>query len=220
MNFECRVVLPYTTGLPKDVSTNTFSVAEPVTTDPAVSAQQIALWLIQFYNGGSGDEVRKYISTAVSRGVDACRVDVYDREAPEPRAPLASVPFTLGAVTGGTTQMPLETAVCLSFQGARASGQPQARRRGRIYLGPLQSNAITMSLNNTPVPNSTFITDVLDAAEALYDNLVGDGFVWTVWSSVNNSPTIITECWMDNALDNQRRRELPATTRTTRVVNP
>lgn len=55
--------------------------------------------------------------------------------------PPERVPFdaTRGTLTPGVTHYPNEIAVVLSYRAAYVSGVRKARRRGRIYIGPLAS---------------------------------------------------------------------------------
>lgn len=218
MYYEARVVLPYTTGLPTDVSTNTFSFweAEPVA-DPVVSALLIADALVDFYNGNGSNGPAYYISPIVSRATDACRVEVYDRQAPTPRAPLATLPFTLGGNTTGALY-PADVALCLSFQGGRQSGVPQSRRRGRIYLGPLTVAVATTSTTLPPVPASSAITNILARAVALSSNVRSDSIIWQVWSTVDQAGVDLVEAWIDNVFDTQRRRDVAPSTRSTATL--
>lgn len=101
-----------------------------------------------------------------------------------------------------------------SFQGARTSGSVQARRRGRIYIGPLKT---TTSTNGRP--NSTAITTLATASSALGIDLnaVADT-TWCVWSPTSGTAVPITDGWVDNAFDTQRRRGWDPTSRTTYFV--
>lgn len=105
-------------------------------------------------------------------------------------------------------------ALCLSFQADRVPGQPQARKRGRIYLGFLRE-----SLNDgTGRPTSAAITTILDAYEALYDAIdsITDAGTLAVWSGVDGAAWPVTTAWIDNAFDTQRSRGVVPTSKTIR----
>ena len=108
-----------------------------------------------------------------------------------------------------------ELAVCLSFQGDKEAGLPQARRRGRIYIGPLDNTSA-----NGNRPSSAIITSLANAAASFADavtNLGGNTW-WAVWSVANQEGVPISNGWVDNAWDVQRRRGVDPTSRTTWVV--
>jgi hypothetical protein len=137
----------------------------------------------------------------------------YDLSTPPPRVPII-VPlgstFNVAAVG-----IPTEVAAVVSFQGLPVAGVPQARRRGRIYLGALSSGFI---LNNTattfPVLLPAAITAINLAAKALRDSVALTQLRWAVWSSVDQVATIVNNGWCDNTPDTQRRRGVDATART------
>jgi len=141
-------------------------------------------------------------------------VKYYDAEGTAPNYPYLESTFNLASSPTGTP-LPSEVALCLSFQGVRIAGIPQARRRGRIYLGPLD-----ITVMNSGRPTSTAITNALDAAEAFYDavDVISSAQTWAVWSPTNGSATPVTNAWMDNAFDTQRSRGVEVTTKTTRVL--
>jgi hypothetical protein len=138
-------------------------------------------------------------------------VKYYDLPGVTPNYPVAEQTFNLTAVPAGTP-LPSELAVVLSFQGARTPGFPQARRRGRIYLGPLGTGA-----NTSGRPTAALITAMATQAAAFkttIDALASDT-EWAIWSVANQAPVDITGGWIDNAFDVQRRRGVEETSRTT-----
>lgn len=133
----------------------------------------------------------------------------YDLADPEPRAPV--VDQGLGTLTVGGNPLPTETAICVSFQAPRQSGASQARRRGRLFFGPLHvSNvhtdgrivASTLTLFGNAVQN------LLDASQA------ASTWAWAVYSRVNSAAIEVNQAWIDNEFDVQRRRGREYTSRT------
>lgn len=110
------------------------------------------------------------------------------------------------------TGLPTEVAMVLSFQGVKAAGFPQGRRRGRIFIGPLGSG-----VNGTDGrPTPTARTAIANAAATLKTDLAAPGGQhWAVWSSVDGQSVEIDNGWVDNAFDTQRRRGVQVTARTT-----
>lgn len=137
-------------------------------------------------------------------------IKVYDMADPEPRAPILETTFNLPA-DPSIASLPSEVALCLSFQAARQSGQSQARRRGRIYFGiPSTSQA-----GGDGRPSSAFVVALAEAGEDLLAQSVTDGdWAWAVYSTVDDNISFVTNGWVDNSWDTQRRRGLEYTTRT------
>lgn len=145
--------------------------------------------------------------------VNTVEVRLYDLEDDEPRQPKAIAKAT-GLAGGGAG--PREVALCLSFASDTPSGQPPARRRGRIYLGPFSQ----ANLNERPAQS------LRETCLALADRLANIGGVDVDWSVF--SPTTLAlaqgdydlaffpvkRSWVDDAWDTQRSRGLPPTVRT------
>jgi len=109
-------------------------------------------------------------------------------------------------------ELPSELAVCLSFQGARSAGFPQARRRGRLYIGPWGTGASTLGR-----PTTTVMGQIATAAATLKStaaSISGTGG-WAVWSVKDQAAVLVDNGWVDNAWDIQRRRGIDYTSRTT-----
>lgn len=187
-------------GLPEDYAVNTWHI-NTTAVDPAAGMAAFFADLQTFYTS-----IDNYLSS-LCEGTLAVRG--YNMDDPTPRVPF----FIDGvALTVGTSSYPTEVAMCLSFQGARISGENQARRRGRIYLGPLSP---TTGDGATGRPTTTFRTDCLAAMDTLADDALADPtYAWVVWSEAAGSGTVVTNGWVDNAFDTQRRRGLDPTVRT------
>lgn len=215
-----QVRMPFVTNLPKDVTVNTFWTLGG--SDRVQQAEDAADALVDFYTEppGGGDEIANWLSARISRGAEACSVVTYDISDPKPRPPIHVRQFSMPSASN-TASLPDEVALVLSFHGEPAAGIPQARRRGRIYLGPLWDGAATAAANEPSRPSTTLITQVQAAAVTLASTLNGENGApqWIVYSrvSANNAPVI--GGWVDNAWDTQRRRGADPTTRNTWAVN-
>lgn len=212
---QCR--MPYATNLPRDLAMTTWSVW-----DATATAEELAEgWpptIVDFFNEGVGAEqdLASRMSLAIVR--NACEIRTFAvPDTPGPMGdPIDIFPFTLDAATGSTWPLPLEVAVCVSFTGETSSqpGVPVASRRGRVYIGPLQSNAIDTSVDGFPNPSSGIMTALAGAASRLAAlGGPGDGW-WSVFSRTRWAWTPVESGWIDNEFDTQRRRDLDATTRT------
>lgn len=210
MTFRAQVVFPMFTNLPKDVITNTFHFT-PLTPIGLQTAAGIATpWLADFYElaYGGGTNMAAYMLPLLAT------VHWYDLEDPPPRQPHI-VP--LGAtISLGVSEIPTEVAAVVSFQGDPISGVPQSRRRGRVYIGALTNAAMDPGSGSSfPVLTTATLTALDNAATGL---LAASGsqadLRWVVHSTVAGTDAIVTNGWVDNSPDTQRRRSVDALSRT------
>ena len=207
-----QVRVPYDTALPEDATVNTFTFITPGADVTPTQASAICTALRDFYgviHTGSPNALASYWSVGVDLSLASCKV--YDIGDTPPRAPIVEEFGGFG--TTGTTAEPSELCGTLSFQGIRQSGQLQARRRGRIFFGPLASTALGSTY---PIRlNANFIAAANAAMKALAAPIgVTDPIQWCVYSRVNQSAVNVDNGWVDNAIDIQRRRGEKANART------
>lgn len=210
--YRIQWTLPYFTNMPGDVITNDFHVNHPIGDAPTSAFDDVRDALTTFYQAiytiGAGDDL-------LAPWVDDsnCTMKAYSLNDPTPRAPryLATVDLGLTPATDSVTA--LETAICLSFQGDPLSGTPQARRRGRVFLGGWAGVVDAGTSTQFPQVSNLITGGIASAAETLAASLSSAGMPWIVWSRVANLGATISNGWVDNALDTQRRREVPATAR-------
>lgn len=208
--YRFQVTFPVDTAIPADAITNTwhFSTvgAVPIITD----FDNVRDMLADFYTvapSAGGSALSTYLN---SRLAGPAIVKAYALEDAPPRVPAYESTFAFSAT--GTGSIPDEVALVLSFQASRASGQNQARRRNRVYLGPW-ANTIA---DTTGRPSSTIITQMARAAEDLAAAASSSvNWNWVVWSPTNSQDYQVDNGWVDNAWDTQRRRGLAPTSRTT-----
>ncbi len=128
---------------------------------------------------------------------------------PQPRYPFYEETWNLSSVPTGAPA-PTEVSICASFQGDRVSGTAQARRRGRIYVGPLKASLI----GTDGRPTSGALSQISAQTEDFYDDCLAMAESdWGVYSRVGAIFTPITNGWVDNEFDTQRRRGRVATSR-------
>ena len=197
-------------GLPEDQFINTFhfdSSGTPYEDDAPLAAAA----LIEFYTA---------ITTPTAAAVDwflsntllpQAEIVTYNLDDPEPRIP-TSFPFTIDPEPKSTDRnYPEEVAVCLSFRGAPPI---TARRRGRVYIGPLSTRAAETGLTTPSRPSPSFRNVLAESAVRLLAS-GGTGPAWVIRSLTPTPNTVLVQGgWVDNAWDTQRRRGLDATTRT------
>lgn len=131
----------------------------------------------------------------------------YNMADPEPREPVASVSW-LECLGVRSTNGPAEVALCLSYYADRNF----PRNRGRMYFGPWGNGGM---FSRPPA-------QAQEALATLAEGLSGLGGVNTQW--VQHSPrdarfSNVTDYWIDDAWDTQRRRGLKATSRLAGTVS-
>lgn len=192
-----------TSNLNADAATNTWAIT-------AVDVAQL--------NGVVFDTLQNFYIGLQSIFPNTVRQDdhllkAYNRANAIPRAPVAQRRFNFPGVPGGAP-LPPEVSMCMSFQGNQVSGQAQARRRGRVYLGPIRQDRV----GTDGRPTAGLITTIRDAGDYLVDASAAATWQWEVWSTVNNAAAAVTNGWVDNEFDTQRRRGRVATSRSTFAV--
>lgn len=175
---------------------------------PVTDFDNVRDMLKDFYTvAPTGNPIRTYMSGQLQL---TAKVKAYDLSQPKPRAPVYESTYAISGFGGGSP-LPNEVALCLSFEAKRESGELQARRRNRIYLGPFASGA----MGTTGRPSPVVLTDVLNAAKRLKDAQAASAtWDWMVYSPLNDEVLDIQHIWVDDAWDTQRRRGLSPSSRT------
>lgn len=213
--FRAQVSLRHDSGLPEDASVNTFHFNDPTA---LLDPQDIVTLLDDFYSAVHGG-VQPFDGFLAACLTGTADVNIYRLQDPSPRVPVITDTFTFAP--DNQVPLPSEVAVCLSFQGVPLAGVNQARRRGRIYIGPLSVLSLEgVNAGDTTGPSParvapTLITRIMAAADQLGSDSTAAGFEWSVYSPTANTMTEIDNGWVDNAFDIQRRRGETATSRTT-----
>lgn len=203
------------TNMPSDVVTNTFHFDPLTPLDMAATIPLVMPGLAQFYSQvyNATYKMGNYLVPG------SATVHWYDLGDPPPRSPTI---VSLGAtITTVATAIPTEVACVLSMQAPQVSGQPQARRRGRIYLGGVTELWMQTSTSAAfPTWSGAGVLHVTAAAAVFADAVRDNGVRWSVWSTVDAASALVTNGWVDNSPDTQRRRSVDASSRTTWVLGP
>lgn len=203
--YRAQVVLRTSDNVPANYITNSFAFY--VTGDDPMDTDEVTTAIKDFY-----DDVVSYYSVAVAQ--NGHLIKYYQLPGVVPNYPFEEDTFNLAAPPAGSG-LPAEVSLVLSFQGIRQAGFPQARRRGRIYIGPLDTSGM-----DDQRPLATFVTNLANAGATFKANIeaiTGGAHRWAIWSHVDQEAVIVANGWVDNAWDTQRRRGLRATSRTTFV---
>lgn len=214
-----RAVMQAASGLPRDTVINDFAFKAAASPTPTEVGMMISV-VNEFYRTtqASSRKVGEYISNQINRAATH-ELQAYHITA----GPLGSPFYTedwLGPPTALTaTGVPTEVAAVLSFHAdltgaAEESGatRPRARRRGRVFIGPLTGGAIVQSAPPYTL-DASFTLVLREAAVKLMDDAEAAGVPWCVWSREDATLRPVVGGWTDNAPDTQRRRGFRATTR-------
>lgn len=212
---RAQVIIGMDGGLPEDYPTNTLYFDGDEGFSDGDYWSGVMTLLEDFYHG--------FDDTLYPTQIDGtATVKIYDMRDPTPRIPEFTDTITLTPSANG--MYPGEVAIVCSFQAEYVSGVPNARRRGRIYLGPVQEgvHTITGSQNR---PDSGLLTAIANAAATMENGFALSGgaeLKWAVYSPTTDATASIDDAfndviggWVDNAWDTQRRRGPAATGRTT-----
>ena len=198
-NIRAMVIFQGASNLPEDRFVNTWHF---VRLDSLSSAADVLTpHFDAFYSA-----INPWLSSYVAETVE---VRYYDLADLEPRVPEIRT-FSKGAAAVAGQHVPLEATVVLSFHG-----EPPitGRRRGRVYIGPLNDDAVSAGDGtNPPRVGSGITTALATAAGAFLDEQNG----WRIRSSVPSENFVpVVGGWVDNELDTQRRRGVVSTSRLT-----
>jgi hypothetical protein len=201
--------------LPEDRSENTmhFITSLPQPLDGELTAIEGAI--IDFYNTPpvGANAIAQHFSNLVATG-SVHTIKMYNLGQPKPRPPVYQSAFALVGPQGNG--LPAEVATCLSYRAAQMPGVPAARRRGRIYLGPLNQTSVASQITNSDVkPSDALILALLGAGERLMNHA---NATWAVYSQMDAMAREITQVSVDNAFDTQRRRGGKPTARLMRTA--
>lgn len=222
------VTLENKSGAPRDRIVNGFAFICP-SGPTSTEYNAIATGLEAFYNSaptGGTFAIGKYMGGQLSRSIKPvvrC-YDITGKEAGGPLNPMGSpaqVQDFLGTLTVpiSSNNLPAEVAIAITLQAAYGTDvefgggtRPRARDRGRVYIGPLTNGVFATDGTTGQVTVDPVVQD--NFARAAKDlGLMAGGPVLAVWSRANASLKNVSNVWVDNDFDVQRRRSARATSR-------
>jgi len=208
---EAQMIFANDNGNPADAVMNVWHFKTDDVGTPAEEGTDVEARIFTFYQ-----YIDDYLSSFLS---GAYTIKVFDLADPEPRV---AVWEHVSSITPGTGNgIPDEVCVALSYQAERVSGEPQARRRGRLYIGPLNGGTTVLSADTSAgdcIVHATFRADLATAAAATAGVFTGassgSAIAWCTYSPTDRaggktlaqSSHNVTDGWIDFAVDIQRRR--------------
>lgn len=200
-------------GIPRDNFTNTLWFDDTVE-EGLVDAAEDLLPIIQAFYTDVFDSISCANYVAFGGDTTSVFVDFVDWSQPTPRVPYR-LNFGSSAWTYGVSVIPTEVTAVLSFQAAELPGARQERRRGRIYIPGVRDSWLTQaSAGAYPTFNNTVLTNLTTGAETLQAAAIANLRPWVVYSRVLGTAADVTNGWVDNSPDTQRRRSVDAASRT------
>ena len=218
--WRCQVSIPLDSAIPEDAIVNTWHFDDD--DDPVAAPEDTAEWIFDlmrdFYTAVDGAVFPSTVSNVATMKLYDMAIPAVDREL------LYSSTITLSP--SADAPLPNEVALCLSMKAADSPGVNPARRRGRIYLGPVKNTALEV-IDSQARPTSAVRTAVAGAAAGLqagFEHPASPGLRlrWSIYSpttdiagTVGESFNDVLSGWVDNSFDTQRRRGCAPTSRTT-----
>lgn len=229
-NIHSIVRLGKVSSIPQDAVENSWSFISTAASDIALATalDDIDTKLIDFYTGvdGTFGGVNGFLGQSISTAAGAHTITHYDVTGHLSGTPAGSpirTPTTWTTATIGAGNQADELAACLSFHADYTTDvefgvgtRPRARDRGRVYLGPLDTNAKSEDATTHEAFVSLAARNAFAAAAVRLGADADPG--WAVWSRSNAAMSLVVGGWIDNAFDVQRRRGNKATSRTTFVT--
>lgn len=207
-----QAILHADNGIPKDATVNTWHFDGGVVGATPEDALNDAMdRLTNFYQ-----TIDTWLASTLSGVVTFKGYNLADAS-PRP----ALVVRDIAIVPNASTHLPSEVALVLSFRAAYEAGVNRARRRGRIFVGPIGGDHTHIDAGmHRPEPDC--VDAIVGAATALLAASDADA-AWAVFSptarnagaSLADSTNDVVAGWVDNGWDTQRRRGAVATERTT-----
>lgn len=232
------VNLPSVDTLPRDASQNVFHFGGSATVDDT-AFDDITTEIEAFYSTPQVNDVGTliddssisiYLSPILDSTPDACTITFYDVTAlgpvdvdgvpisPQPSiVPLATRTFGLATPFPDAAAMFSEVACALTIVATPALVVPIRRRRGRVYIGPLNFHAMgqrDVAGVLYPSWSSDFREHVARSAKRLARAQERIDWAWVIYSRRNAAAYDVSQGYVDNEGDTQRRRGLTATLRT------
>lgn len=214
---RASVSIPLDSGVPEDAVVNTFYFDQDdngLLPPPETSYAAVVTSLQEFYQAFDGDLFPASVGSVAT-------VRIYDMRDPQPR--LLRFTGTLSITPSTADPLPSQVSLCMSFAAAPVAGVNPARRRGRVFLGPIAANASEL-VSSQARPSAALRAAVKAGADSLIvpNDVGGSSLSWAIYSpttdvggaTVDDSFNDVQSGWIDDVFDTQRRRCPASTTRT------
>ena len=199
------VIMENQSGLPEDRFVNTWHfVADGG--DLFAASLDIQQQLEAFYNVGGPNSISHFISSKVLRTPGVTQTRYYNLADVPPREPVIRE-WTLGP-GASFDNLPNEVAVTMSFY----SDRNLPRQRGRLYLGPLRTNAMADRVGDQGV-STEFRNAIGQSLTNRANALAAGDATWSTHSETTGELHPVSHIWVDDAFDTIRKRGKDPTNR-------
>lgn len=200
---RAQLILQGKSGLPEDRFVTTWAFLRGTGVSYEDAAPLVAQTMDGFMMGtrDSGRDLESYLSPAVKTGTGAVIVKTYDLGQPPPREPDEFL-LDIVAAPSSSNGIPAEVAVCGSFYSFRNL----PRSRGRIYWGPFNTGVLMNGTNGRVKPDTVFVDTLAQSLDAVKTQSQATGLTWCILSQRDAELKPVTNGWVDDAFDTQRRR--------------
>jgi hypothetical protein len=173
---------------------------------------------------GDGLNICGFLSSCIKKSPDSWYIKFYDAEVGPSVDPgthkvlLNQIYLTPTELPYAETDYPNEVSICASLTCTPGTVVTPRRRRGRFYIGPLNSSVgglMTVGGQDAPAVASSTRSAIALACERMATQELDPFVSWSVWSPTNEAAYVVTGGFVDNEFDTQRRRQYRATSRTT-----
>jgi hypothetical protein len=208
-------------NIAKENATNTFHF---VGSAAVANVSTLITKVQRFYTAnidsldGNGDNVNGSLINYMAPTVKEIVVKGYDTAGPAPHPPIAETLPSSGTGFLPGAALPSEVAVCLSLRTTPVGGVIAARRRGRVFAGPLNENARFAPALTAARPAAVFTNKLIALAQRLDAEAAAAGYQWVIRSIAGGSYSDVDEVWCDNAFDTQRSRGVRPTVRNAQIL--
>lgn len=230
MALHVQAALQADSGNPKDIFVNTWAVNTNSVSPTQAQADAVLEAIGDFYVEASGatGSWGSFLSDFVKQtnGLVLKAYDITGKLDGSPAGSPVAVATRNVPTRSNDKALPADSAVCITLNGTDWDDQPvelsgppvtrpMQRRRGRVYLGPLNADVITAAVNGDAIVSSNFRDNVMVHLVALQAAIeaIAANYSLAIWSRSEESLFFIESASMDDRVDNVRSRRRVATLR-------
>lgn len=229
MIIRAQIVISARDSVPRDAAVNVIHWTADITEDAlglGVLLDDITGEIRDFYSenqlddtGSSIDDssLGRLLSPIMSRDGDGVLVRYFHVVDATHENFLDERTFGLSDPLPDAAAMPNELAICCSLLATPSLSVPIRRRRGRLYLGPINSGPVgTRTISGVEYPSVSSLARGYIARSLKRLTFAADRIdaQWCVYSRKNDAAYTVTQGWVDNEFDIIRSRGLEASLRT------
>jgi hypothetical protein len=238
MLYRCQAILKHANGLPRDAVTNTFwfesASGAPSSTEAENAAERVRDWYVTDAGAAQNTALMNFLNNSLATTGHEVKVTPIDEATGIDERGLGFPPLHtevfdfVSWARASETGLPNEVACCLSMKNSILGSVPPPRRRGRVYLGPLNIGGLVAS-GGVWRPSVGLQEDLIEASQKMLTDAAAQGLALVVYSrpyegrgvvprpghprgdlpaiaARSGEAYVVDSFWCDNAFDTQRRR--------------